>query len=379
MSTFPPVHRVSIVVDGSEVSRPLSYEITNSLLDASDSFSFVGAWSREMWELCRTDRPVRVIIDGTTRITGYIDSRRKQSSDGTITITGRDKIGRMVQESAPQVNFSGLTLKSLAEKIAIAPHLFQSVVFSNAKNRKVLRGKGHKARDSGHVYVDQAVGTRIEPGQARMAVLNDLLEQAAYSAWSSGDGRQLIIGQPDYRQEVQYRFVQAAQGSSRSSNVEDMSIEDSVADRFSRYLYLGAGPGTDANYGIAPSTRYGEAKDVDATADGTGRDFSQPKILIVSDRHDLSSRKEARRRAAREKARRDMKRHTVSVIAPMHGQLVEGSEITLFAPDTLAFVEDEEIGLSGVYLVASCRYRANRDIGEVTDLELLPRGTEIVT
>ena len=369
-------HDVRVMVDGREISDWIDYDIQQSLLSPADSFQFTLPFSSEAFELCRTDRRCKVVIDRVVWMDGFIGKRERDRAAGTIVIAGRDKMGRLVDESAPSVNFQGTTMKSLLEKLA-APW-FRTVTFSNARNRRVARGRGHKVRDGRTVYVDQAVGTRLEPGQLRWAAMQELLEQAGYLAWSSCDGLELVVGQPDYKQEAQYRFFVAAEGSSRSSqtNVKNIRQTDSTDDRYSRILYLGGGAGTDANYGAPTSSRFGEAKNNPSTTEGDGRDFSAPKRLILADRHDLSNRKEAQRRAQREMAKRDMKAHVLVVDHDHHGQIVGGDEITLFTIDTIAHVTDEETNIDDDYLLVDVRLRGDRS-SETSTLELLPKGIEL--
>jgi prophage tail gpP-like protein len=47
----------------------------------------------------------------------------------------------------------------------------------------------------------------------------------------------------------------------------------------------------------------------------------------------------------------------------------------LYAPDTMALVEAEEVALRGLYLVTSVQFEHGREEGEVTSLNLVPKGT----
>jgi hypothetical protein len=77
---------------------------------------------------------------------------------------------------------------------------------SNARNRRVLRGQGKRADGVEPVRLNTRVGTRLEPGQTRWTVIEELLGQAGYLAWSAGDSAELVIGQPNYDQEVQFEL-----------------------------------------------------------------------------------------------------------------------------------------------------------------------------
>lgn len=373
-------HEVVIAADGKQLRGWVDYQIDVGMLDPADTFTLTvpaGVDAAEVWGTVRPDRKVLVTLDGFPIVRGYIDQPKFAGKAGRYTITGRDLVGRLVDTTAPSINFDGLTLKGVIEKLA-APQ-FRSVSLSNVRNRRVMRGRGAKARSNeDKVFLDTRVGKRIEPGQMRWAVIQDLCDQAGALAWSSADGRELVVGQPDYRQEVQFRFLHTRPGSARKGNVLDIELAPSTAERYSRILVLGAGAGTDVNFGLAPSARAGEVKDFQATANGEGGDFTDPKVLVLADR-DLKSRAAAQREANREAARRNLRRDPIIVTAPFHGQRVAGAPYrTLFAPDLLAYVEDEVTETSGVYVVVACSHRSSRSEGERTVLELLPKDTELV-
>lgn len=369
-------HVISVLCDGKQVTGFTEYTIDVGFLEPAGSFSLSIPADEAVWRALRTDRPVKILIDGVAVITGYIDAPECRWKDGVINVRGRSKIGRLVQESAPAVNYAGKTLLGLVGELG-SP-FFSKAVLSNARNRKVLRGRGKKVASTGAVYIDKrdSIGKRIEPGQMKWAVIEELARQAGYTVWESGDGKELVIGQPDYLQEVQYRFLHAKPGGRRfSSNILDGSIRPSTADRYSKIQVFGSGAGTVANYGLPPAARAGEAKDNPLTTHGDGKSFSAPKRLILVDK-DIKDRATAKAVAEREMARRNMAKEPITVIAPHHGQLVQGREMTLFTYDTLAFVEDEVTDTQGVYLIAACTYQG-KDDAETTTLELLPKGTEI--
>lgn len=369
-------HVVSISIGGKEIRGWTEYQIDVGMLEPADAFSLTIPASREVWDLIQPDRPARILIDGVPRITGFVDQPTFAASSGAFTVRGRCKGGRLVQESAPTVNYEGLTLVQLV--LRLASPWFDKVVLSNARNRRVMRGKGKKVASSDRVFVDSRVGRRIDPGQMRWQVIEELCAQAGYICWASADGRELVIGQPDYTQEIQHTFFHPKAGSRRlrEGNCEEIEIKPSTADRYSRIVVLGAGAGSTASYGFAAAARAGEAKNNPATTDGEGKDFTQPKRLVIADR-DVKNRKTAVELARREMARRDMSAAPISLKAFGHGQVVGGRQPTLYTPDTLARVEDEVTGTRGVYLIASCSYRSSRREAETTVLELLPKGTEL--
>jgi prophage tail gpP-like protein len=370
-------HDISVVVDDVQIRDWLTYDITVDMLTPADHFTMRIAFARNVWDLCRGDRSIKVLIDDVVILTGFIDERLVPEDDEVVEIIGRDKGGRLVDESAPSISFSGLTMLALIEKLATP--WFPRVSLSNARNRRVIRGRGRKAKASDQalkINTGKKIGTRIEPGQTRCQVIETLCSQAGALFWSSGDGDELVVGQPNYDQEPQYRFFMPAAGSKRTSEstVLGMGVRERTADRYSRVIVVGSGQGTSANYGAQVASRYAEAKDNPATLDGDGIAFSAPKRLVVV--RSVSSIGEARELAQREMARRNAHATAITVRAPGHGQVLAGAAPTIFVPDTIANVEDERTGINGSYLITACTYRSGRS-GEETLMTLVPSGTEL--
>lgn len=372
-----PQHEISIVVDGVQIKDWSTYDINVDMMTPADHFSMRIPFRREVWDVVRGDRPIRVRIDDVTILTGFIGGRDLPEDEESIEIFGLDRAGRLVKESAPSLNFSGLTMFGLIKKVA--DPWFTKVTFSNARNRNVIRGRGRKARAGTEPLIlktPKKLGTLIEPGQTRWQVIETLCSQADALAWSSCDGEELIIGQPNYEQEPQFRFFMPAADSRRisESTVLGLGIREHFEDSYSRVIVVGSGTGTDVNYGARVASRYGEAKDNPATVDGDGLTFSAPKRLIVV--RSVASVSEAKELALRELNRRKAQQKMLTVRCAGHGQTIGGAPPTIFAPDTLASVEDERTGMQGIFLITACNYRSGRS-GEETLMTLVPSGTDL--
>jgi prophage tail gpP-like protein len=376
--SFTPVHTISIVVDGQQIRDFESYEINVSMLEPADHFDMKVAFTRDKWELCRPDVPIRVLIDQTVVLVGRIGGRYLPEDEEVVHVTGRCKIGRLVDESAPGINFANLTMFDLIAQVA--KPWFETVSFSNVVNRTLIRGRGKKAKSYKEplaVWAKKKIGTHIEPGQCRWQVIEDLCAQAGVMCWSSGDGSTLIVSEPNYSQEPQFRFFMPKSGTARGneSRVTALGRHDEIDGRYSKIIVVGSGTGTDANYGGSLTSRYGEIKNNPDTPEGDGLDFDAPKRLIVQ--RQIQSNDEADELAAREMGRRDSLGHWITVRAPAHGQVIGGAFSTLFACDTLAEVEDERTGDKGIYAIMGCTYRGSRKTEE-TSIHLVRKGSFFV-
>lgn len=388
MVQFTAKHRVSISVGGSNVDGGrvrvdgwTSYEIMSSMLQPCDTFALTRPFDPEIFELCKRDAEVVVKIDDVPIVTGPIGTRdRAYSKKGaTMTISGRDWCGRLVQESAPSISYDGLDFVEVVRRLA--DPWFTEIELSDARNRKVRLGKkGRKAAagDEALVLKVKKKTWQVEPGQTRWQIMNQLASEAGYMIWASVDGKSLVIGQPNYKQGVQFLFTHAPPGSPLSSTTTSFSITESNEDRFSLVMALGSGRGDAVNYGESTTSRRDVVVDGPGLY-GVGRDFIEPKRLILAERT-LANYEEAKQHAQREKDRRDFDRLQVKVTMPGHGQnLGVGAGVALFAPNTIARVIDDECDprFDEACLVYSCKYSGSRD-HETTEIEAVPSGTVFV-
>lgn len=370
-------HRVTVVVGGKQITGWTDYEVVCSMVEPADGFSLRRAFDLEVWKLCELDAEVKIAIDNTIVLDGFIDDRARAAAAGTISIAGRDKAGRLVQESIPKVSgFDGLQMTEVLKQLA-SPW-FTTVTLSDARNRSVRRGKGHRAPAGEEPAVfkvagklDEEHGGRMDPGETRWAMIEQIVSSVGLLCWSSADGRELVVGKPNYTQQVQYLFRHSKRDG---STIKDLNYQESVQEGFALIEVHGTGTGDDGEYDTA--SYIGSAKD-GPNADGTGRDFRHPKRLVVA-QSAFESNAEAQRAAEREMKRRNFKRRHATIEAPLHGQLIAGSIMTLFAPNTLARVIDDELELDEAFLLYACRFSGSATGGASTNIMCVPRGTEFV-
>lgn len=373
-------HKIAIVVEGQQIDGWEEYEITSSMIEPSDSFNLRRPFDPVAWNVCARDSRVRVTIDDVIILDGFIDTRKKRSKDHTMEIGGRDRAGRLVQESAPSINYGGLAIDEAIKRLA-SPW-FTRVTLSDARNRTLRRGKGRKVTAGEEpitINIRSARGGRVHPGQSRWAVIEEIVSQAGLIAWSSADGREIFVGRPNQTQMPQFRILLAKVGGGSQSTCLELDYEEDNGDRYSVIACVGTGGGTEEDFGENVCSRRAFVTDNDSnTIDGTGRDFIYPKRLLMPER-DFDQNEDASRVAGREQWRRDFKRTTATATMPFHGQFIGPTAPTIFAPNTVAFVTDEEFDpmLDDKFLIYACTYRGSR-AGETTLLEMVPTGTAIV-
>lgn len=378
-------HKITVTVNQVTIDGWTGYHVESSLLTPSDPFSLRRPFNAEAWNLLRRDSDVTIRIDGTPILRGFIDRRAKHSKAGTMEISGRDRAGRLVDESAPGIDYSGMTTIAALKQL-IAPW-FDQVELDGARDRVLRRGKGKRLAGGADPVVDITIRVPrrgvVHPGMTRWQVIHEIASRSSCIAYASADGRSIVFGKPNQTQAAQYLFVNAAEGTRRAATqyVTDMEIVEDDGDRFSLLMCAGVGGQSSTNYGRNVIDGRGVAFDNFANRrDGTGRDFIHPKRLFLPEK-DFETYGDAQRVANNEQARRDMKRHAVTITAPLHGQfLFPGSPPTLFAPGCMGHVIDEDQAphMEDDYLILSCAYSSERDQGETTTMHMVPRGTEIL-
>lgn len=385
-----PRHQVTVRAGRKLIENWTSYDLSLDLLTPADSFSLqlapadpVGEEFGEVWSALEPDAEVEVRLDDVTLMTGLVDEREGVSDEraDVLEVSGRDRCGRLVDESMPLVGFAGLRIEDLARQVA-GPW-FERVELSNAINRRLLAGAARGAKLGGVVRepppidVSRRPHRKVEPGESRWAVLEHFLREAELLAWSSGDGRSLIVGRANYEQAPTFRFFHARAGSPRESeaNCARFQVKDSNGERYSRVIAMGANAGNAQNYGERVVKRRGVVLDGPGP-DGIGSGFKRPKTLLIAD-DGIHNDEQARVRAERELAERNATGHQIVVRVYGHSQMVPGGRApTIYACDTMASVESEVFGVRGLYLITSVRFTGGED-GEMTEIQLVPKGTRL--
>lgn len=376
-------HKISIITNGAQIGGWSGYHVESSMLTPADSFELRRAFDPQAWNILRRDADVRIEIDGTPILRGFIDKRVRTAKAGTMVISGRDRAGRLVDEPAPSIDYSGLTILKAFQQLA--DPWFHTITLSDARNRNVRRGKGKRVASGAEptVTINIRVPRRgqVHPGEKRSQIMHEIAARAGLIWWCSADGDSIFVGKPNQGQAPQYMFAHTKTGSSTKSTVKDMTITEDDGDRYSLIMCAGTGGATPHDYGSNVTGRRGVVYDNPFNRiNGTGRDFIHPKRLFLPER-EFESYGDAQRVAENEQARRDYKRHLISVTCANHGQpLTGGGPMTLFAYNTVARVIDEEQDppLDDTYLIVSCAYSSNREQGETTTMHLVPTGTEII-
>jgi prophage tail gpP-like protein len=350
------------------------YSVSIDLLTAADAVAFRFPFRPELFEAAKPDNEIRVLIDGTCYVHALIDSRAYSTAKGEqVSISGRDIMGRLVDESAPLITYDGIGIVDLVEKM-LPPGppvggLASSVATSNARNRRLV-GRGGDARaEPAIVPRMRAEQRKVNAGETQWTVLHHFLEEAGWLATASGDGTEIVILKPNMLQVPRYAFAYNGPGAA-SNNVEELVYTDDLTDSYSQITALGR-PRDDRGRRSKHGWRSSTWKDHDS-ADGTGGRFRRRKQMIVHD--DGAPDMEAR--AKREARERDADSRTMQITVVGHA-FAGLAGPAYYYPDTLAVVSMARIGVRGIWYVTTVRLTGNDRDGQRTELSLVPHGTDL--
>ena len=379
-------HQITMRFGGKTVTGWDDYDIPLDILEPWAPWSMkLPKAGKDAFDIARPDHLVEILVDGTRVLTGYVDDRDfacGRSGGSTLHVVGRGKVGRLVDESMPfPLSFENLGIRQLAEKVA--KPWFDGVTLSNATNRRLMLGTDDDgnpipiAGASSEPAIDESTKKRhhrVEPGESRWHVLDMFTREGQLLAWATADGKQLIVGRPNYAQAPQYRFFLPKPGSDRQveGNVNDVHLKDSVGERYSKLFLFGA-VDLDDEDADGDVIHYTSTVVNGPYVDGTGNDFLYPKRLTVKDR-DAHSQQAANEHAKREMAFRDATGRRLVVSVRGHGQIIGGRKV-LFAPDTMATVELEQLEILAPFLITSVHMRRSRGAGTSSVIHMVPKGT----
>jgi prophage tail gpP-like protein len=371
---------ITAIVEGQQVSGFTSGNIESSMITPADHFVLRMPLTELAWRTFRRGARISIQADGTTILDGFIGKREAEGLADIMVISGRDRVGRLVDESAPAIDYTGMSILDAVSRLA-SPW-FERVTIDDGRNRRLRRGKGRRVASGTEPVVTFNIRVprrgNVHPGESRWQVIHEIVSRAGLICYSSSDGKELFVGKPNQTQSEQYLFSLMEPGSATQSTAKDIHIIEDDEDRFSMYLVAGVGGQSDTNYGRNVTDNRGVAFDNPFnTIDGTGRDFIHPKRMFMPERA-FDSYADAQNVAALEKARRDYHRHLASVEVPGLGQELGGGAPTLYAPDTIARVILERLKIDDRYQVVSCSYSFARDTADTTTCHCVPTGTEII-
>lgn len=427
---------VFIEANGERIVEWTRYAVDSDLLTPADGFSFEVAIPKEdarrrdeLRAVLSLGTEVKIYVgddvgDGAPRnrfqqMVGIIDDRiiDVTKEDGTIfTIEGRDLAGTLTDASvALDVDVrSNMRLVDLV-RAAVDPYDIRVVTDSFAGQRRLHAGRqndNERARRSGVPLRDYSLTAQAEADrtgrpvdevtgnflsnaisdiQARRAArsgyanvmgpsdierltVRDARPQVGETVWAfcarhaerlgvlmwfSPLGR-LVLSSPQYSQEPLFRAVRRyVSDPADPNNVASGSLSESIGDRHSSVTVYGRG-------NVRSTARQ--------PITGVATDDSWPsgatlKPLIAQDTSLRTSSTCAR------KALRTLMEAKKDAFGMNYQLYDHGQGRHLFATDRTIAVVDEPVDVDGIFYITKRTFRGGRDIGTVTDVRVVPRGS----
>lgn len=380
MATFKPDSRGSIddrvrlVAGGREIMVAQSYEFASSIMTQPAAFSLRtghGDVARELLEQFKPGTDVELWIGERRQCVGRIDDQEGGGYEATVVgLKGRDLLATLHDaDITADRSFRDATLAQIVEaalKDVGLGHV--TVVSSNEANRnkrvgvrirqkakepeqppaqrtvaEIIAGAGEasQAAAAGPIhYVAQA-----RAGETWYAFLKRYLDRAGLFLWAAEDGA-LVLAEPTVEQSPFARLVRRRGAVWNEVNVLRASFRNGTSTRISKAIVYGRGGG----FKFGRSKSRVEIEDAEMVAYGIHR----PRVIRDENVRTQAQAEHAARRALAESARAGWQlRYTVAG----HTTPAIGGGRAVWAPDTIVEVDDDELGLEGLFYLESCVYR----------------------
>lgn len=332
-----------IRVNGQKFTLWESATLTRSIERNSGIFQFTSTNNRPATYPVQKHDRIEIVINGQTKLTGFVDSKQSSGSRNgqQITITGRDNTRDLIDSCVPDAAktiSTPTTLKKMCETIIAALGL----------NIKVL--------DQSGVDLSFGAGEEInaDSGKKAMDFIVEFARKKQVYIVADGNGN-LVIYRPSPI-AGSTAIIQSEDGI--DNNVKSYSFEQDGTVEYNQYVVrsqdnFGANPDADISGGVdrsgssvdssVPSTRYYEIQGEESMTDAQATERANEESNI--------------RRAQGFNYSVDLQGVTQN-----NGRLWDFGLITP--------VRDSIAGVNGLYMIKDVTYSQNGDDGTVTSLNM---------
>lgn len=327
---------IRLVVAGYAWDRWKSARVIRTIDAVSGSFQLglagIGSSGASRWPI-REEDECQILLGGEPVITGWVDKwdASLTPTDRKITVSGRDKTGALVDNSAvlKDWEYFDVDVVGLARKLA-AP--FGVEVLSDLRRP-----------------VERLRKVAIDRGTSAWEVLGAACKMAGVLAIANGEGK-LVIARPATAQTVT-ALVEGV-------NIISISASHDASSRFAEYIVTGQRTGGE-------DLTSEDSVSVRASARDAAVRRKNRVLMVRADTEATPG--DARRRAEWEAIVRAGKAESVTV--QVQGWTQNG--VDLWPVNALVDVRCPTLGINGRMLIAQAAFSLDPDAGETTELELL--------
>ncbi len=341
---------VYLLVDGKRIERFTSYEIDADIYAGASAFTLEMARPEVS---IRTGMECQLWVNDQLELTGIIDKLvpRYDKNGRTLTITGRDLMGWLVDASAEDfITLQNYKVKALAERLLRnAPkEFFKLSTVEYAENiQGRLKAKGAKVG----IFDTATPLSQIEPGMSIFDVLAQYAKSKGFLFYSLPNGT-FVFGRPKDSGAPAFTLTNRKDGI--GNNILSGEKTDDITKRYSKVTVVGQKQGTNV---FTPT-------DINIEATKTDITFPFYKPLVIKDEYG-GDQPGLQAKLALEKMRHDGSRLSYSVAGHSQGN-------KNWAINELAVVRDDDpdFELYDDYLLYGRTFSKSKDKGTVTKLRL---------
>tara|TARA_R110000772_G_C13310322_1_gene440396 strand:- start:5132 stop:6229 length:1098 start_codon:yes stop_codon:yes gene_type:complete len=335
---------ITIKVNGVELSGFESSSVSSSMETASSSFTFNATAQPDSSYPIKAGDSVTVDIDGTTRVTGFVDKVVVSYDSGshTISISGRDKLADLIDSTVGDT------------KQIVAPISFTSVC------RLILDGIGLtdvKVINNITGIEDFKEGELVSASVGEKAF--QFLEKFARvrQALLTTDGLGNLVIERGSSKKLKTQLINIP--NNQLSNISQGSSTVDISNRYNKYSCAG-----DQNI----SSGLSEEAFADVSAQGgdaVDSDIRTSRVLEFNSEENATSETCANRAAWEANVRR-ARSITASITVPGNSANNE-----LWIPNRLVDINDVFLNINAQMLIKSVTYSSTLSGGSTTKLELI--------
>lgn len=332
-----PDNTVSLLINGKTHGQWKDYDIDSDLLTPADDFAVtLGRPVDAKPEAVQPGDKVQVRVGIDTVLSGRIDRVSTQTEHGgkTLTISGRDDAGVLLDCSCPIFNAQDMDLQQIIDQI-VKPLGLVEIRIDAAKTAKTKK-------------------VQIEPGTRAWDALVQYAEANGLWPWLEPDGT-LVVGGPDYTSKPVADLIVRING--QGNNVERLVVERDMSPRYSEVTVLGQSHSGQHN--------------IRATAKDEGIKLHRPLIVVEAD---VDDKAEAERKA--KKRLSDSRLAGLTITATVKGH--RNDDGVLWQPGQRIRVLSEPDGLDAVYFLMARKFTGGRGQPTQTVLTLKEDGAWVL-
>lgn len=357
------------------------YDTKSGIFDQPSTFSFVigdGSTAASLIQQAPANTPFQILVGGAPQFTGFTEGReaRGSATQGTqLHVHGRSILAKLLTDLEKNASFTGKTHRDLVAQALSDLDIKKpftndapQILASNADTRKTRSGTNVKASDADDytAQLSQYAGTqgdaypvaRTKLAEKYLDLLRRHLETVGLFLWDSPTG-DIIVGRPNWHQPAIARIYRR-RSRVPTSNIESYSWREDYAPRYSEV----------AIFGKTTGRKYSRHTTSGAYTDDIMVNLGFHKVKVVRDVN-VTSIAHAEAIAKKHLAEGRRKGFALEYTVKGHStpNILTGGT-TIWSPDTVVDVVDEEIGISGQYYIENVRHTRNAN-GTHTTIKLL--------